>query len=98
MAVLYQHVKGVTDIRDINKKIRKQIRKTTTRDRLTELLNRSKYLITLTYSPGWKKSFRGKIRKMRSAAKEEYTKTAKTANQRLKKANIKGKKYDTRWG
>lgn len=95
---MYQHVKGVTDIREINKKIRKEIRHAKSRDKLTELLGRSRYLITLTFSPGWKKSYKGKLRDMRRAAKEEYTTTARTANKMVDKLELSGGYYDIEWG
>jgi len=89
----YGHVRGVKDIRAINCHIREQIKEATTRPKIAKLLRRSKYLYTLTFSPRWKEAFRGKIKQMRKAAREEYAKTAKVANERLKELGIGGRKY-----
>ena len=93
----YGHVRGVKDIRAINCHIREQIKtEATNRAMISELLRRSLYLYTLTFSPRWKEAFRGKIKQMRKAAREEYAKTAKVANERLKELGIGGRKYKER--
>jgi len=56
-------------------------------------LRRSLYLYILTFSPAWKEAFRGKIRSMRKAAREEYAKTARVANKRLEELGIGGRRY-----
>ena len=89
----YGYVRGVSDIRAINCHIREQIKKATTRPKISELVRRSLYLYILTFSPAWKEAFRGKIRQMRKAAKEEYAKTARVANKRLEELGIGGRKY-----
>jgi len=90
----YGYVKGVSDIRAINCHIREQIKtEATTRAMINDLLRRSLYLYILTFSPAWKEAFRGKIRQMRKAAKEEYAKTARVANKRLEELGIGGRKY-----
>ena len=93
----YGYVRGVKDIRAINCHIREQIKtEATNRAMISELLRRSLYLYTLTFSPRWKEAFRGKIKQMRKAAREEYAKTAKVANERLKELGIGGRKYKER--
>ena len=68
----YGAVRGVKDIRAINCHIREQIKtEATTRAMINDLLRRSLYLYILTFAPRWKEAFRGKIRQMRKAAKEE---------------------------
>jgi len=94
----YGYVKGVSDIRAINCYIREQIRKARNRSKITELVRRSLYLYTLTHAPAWKKAFAGKIRRMREVAKEEYAKTAKTANKQLDKLGLGGRRYDEKIG
>ena len=95
---IYGAVSGVKDIRAINCHIREQIRKAKNRRTITELVRRSLYLYTLTHAPAWKKAFEGKIQKMRKAAKEEYAKTARVANKRLKELGISGRRYDEKIG
>jgi len=94
----YGYVRGVSDIRAINCHIREQIKEATTRPKITELVRRSLYLYTLTFSPAWKKAFAGKIRRMREVAKEEYAKTARTANKQLDKLGLGGRRYDEKIG
>jgi len=90
----YGAVRGVKDIRAINCHIRERIKtEATTRAMINDLLRRSLYLYILTFSPAWKEAFRGKIRSMRKAAREEYAKTARVANKRLEELGIDGRKY-----
>jgi len=95
---IYGAVRGVSDIRAINCYIREQIRKAGSRSRITELVRRSLYLYTLTHAPAWKKAFEGKIRRMREVAKEEYERTARTANKRLDELGLGGRRYDEKIG
>ena len=90
---IYGEVNTPRDIVLINQKIRGQIRRAKTKARITELVKRSAYLCTLTYSPGFRKHLAGKIRLARKIAKLEYTKTAKLANKKLG-----AKVYDEKWG
>ena len=91
---IYGAVRGVSDIRAINCYIREQIRGTKSRSKITELVRRSLYLYTLTHAPAWKKAFEGKIRRMKQVAKEEYERTARTANKRLDELGLGGRRYD----
>ena len=94
---IYSEVSSPSDITKINRMIRSQLRRVKTKPRITELVKRSAYLCTLTYSPGFRKKLRGKLTKARKTAREEYRKTAKLANQRLRQLHIPGK-YDEVWG
>ncbi|RLE42175.1 hypothetical protein DRJ19_04600 [Candidatus Woesearchaeota archaeon] len=95
----YGYVRGINDIRAINCHIREQIKtEATTRAMISELVRRSLYLYTLTFTPRWKEKFRGKIRRMRQVAKEEYSKTARVANKRLKELGLGGRRYDEKIG
>ena len=96
-ARIYGEVEKIEDITKINRMIRRDVRKAKTKSRLTELYNRSKYLVTLTYSPAWKKHFRGKILKARKRAMKEFEKTAKLINRRAKQLGI-AKRYDVTYG
>jgi len=95
---IYGAVRGVSDIRAINCYIREQIRRAKKRRKITELVRRSLYLYTLTHAPAWKKAFEGKIKRMRQVAKEEYAKTARTANKQLDKLGLGGRRYDEKIG
>ena len=90
--VIYSHIRTINDIRKINQKIRNDVRKAKSRARLTELYNRSKYLVTLTFSPNWRRLFRGKLLNARKVAREEFTKTANLINKKL------DGKYDITYG
>ena len=87
---LYEHVKGVVDIVDINRKIRVEVGRARTRPQLMELRLRSAYLFTLTNAPAWQKAFGNRIGAMRGAAKREYHVTAKLINGRLAKLGLGG--------
>jgi len=80
-----------TKIREINRKIRKNIKAAKTKKQIEELVRYSKYLYTFVFSPKWR--VRGDKRgvKIRAVAKEEYAKTVKVANSMLKKLGEKGK-------
>lgn len=94
---MYGAVRKPEDIKDINALIREEIEELKTKPSITERVKRSMYFITLTFAPTWKAVFAGKIREMRKIAKNEYTKTAKLANRRLKELKIVGE-YDEKWG
>jgi len=94
----YGYVRGINDIRAINYHIREQIKEATTRPKISELVRRSLYLYTLTFTPRWKEKFRGKLRRMREVAKEEYSKTARVANKRMEELRLGGKRYDEKIG
>lgn len=87
---IYGHIENTKDISKINRKIRSEIKSAQDRPRLTELVNRSKYLVTLMYSPNLKK--RHNISALRKRAKSEKRKTAKAANARLKRIYKKPQK------
>ena len=82
--VIYGHVETISDIGRINKEIRGNVANAKTRNRLSKLMKRSAYLLTLSNTPAWKKKFRGKLRPLRKEIRQEYTKTAKSANARAK--------------
>jgi len=97
MQRIYSAISGVSDIRKINQMIRNEVKRAKSRKELTELHKRSSYLVTLTFSPAWKEGFRGKIAQMRSAAKEEFAKTARAINSRCRQLGIEPN-YDMKWG
>ncbi len=95
---IYGSVTGAGSIKSINVKIRKNVKNARTRGRLKELLDRSRYLYTLTFSPTFKKAIRGSTAASRKAAKAQFTKTAEEANRVQKKLNMRGKKFKTTIG
>jgi len=97
MQRIYSAISGVSDIRKINQMIRNEVKRAKSRKELTELHKRSSYLVTLTFSPAWKEGFRGKIAQMRTAAKEEFAKTARAINSRCRQLGLEPN-YDTKWG
>jgi hypothetical protein len=83
MSAIYGNIENSKDIGKINRKIRTEIRSAKSKSRITELKRRSGYLITLTYSPNFKKRYN--VKALRKRARSEYKLTAKVANARLKK-------------
>jgi hypothetical protein len=84
--VIYQNVEYIEDITKINEEIRKQIERADSRDKVTELKRRSRYLVVLLAPDnptGLAEKFRNE-KKLGSAQKrawEEYEKTTKVANE-----------------
>lgn len=105
----YGEVTKPNDIKTINQGIRSKIKlvkgckihskicDTNRRDSLMKLYRQAGYLITLTYSPGWKQSFKGQVGKMRSVAKDEFKKTVDLINRKAKGIGIKPN-FDAKWG
>ena len=93
----YTHVRTISDIRVLYRKLRSDVRHATNKARLTKLYRRAGYVLTLTHSPAWTTAFRGKIRKMRQVASEEFTKTARLINKRAKQLGVTAN-YDEKWG
>lgn len=83
--VIYGHVTSPSDLKKIFAKIRAQIRKAKSRARLTELVKRAQYLVTLsggwdsTPSPAWSELV-SKYPSLPKLAKSEYLKTCALAN------------------
>src|SRR5687768_7797240 len=72
---IYGEVNSVSSIREINRKIRDEIRSVGDRKHLTDLKKRSDYLCTLTQAPSWRKKFGFKSGRMLAVAKEEDERT-----------------------
>ena len=96
--LIYGHVDSADDITQINRKIRNQIRHTKKKERITELVRRSLYLITLTHSPVWRKKFGEKrLQAVKKRAIDEYERTTRVANRRLIKLGY-APRFDVVWG
>jgi len=77
---IYGEVNSAVDLRKINRIIRKEMDRVTTREELTELKKRSDYLCTLTASPSWRKRFGSKVKRLLRVAREENRRTVAHAN------------------
>jgi hypothetical protein len=77
---IYGEVNSAADIRKINRIIRKEMDRVTTRAELTELKKRSDYLCTLTASPSWRKRFGSKVKVLLRVAREENRRTVEHGN------------------
>jgi hypothetical protein len=93
---IYGEVTSVTSIREINRKIRDEIRGVRDRQHLTELKKRSDYLCTLTQAPSWQVKFGSKSRRLLAVAKEEDQRTTRLANSVARRKGL-GAAYDP-WG
>jgi len=82
---LYGEVTKLGDIREINRKIRREMSEAETPDEITELKRRSDYLCTLTYAPSWQQRFGRKTVRFRTAARQEDVKTTHAANRFARK-------------
>lgn len=86
MTDIYREVNSPSDITKINEEIRDEIRKADSRDKVTELKRRSRYLVVLLAPDnptGLAEKLRkeGKIDEAQKEAWEEYMKTTKVANE-----------------
>ncbi|MDN7026112.1 hypothetical protein FGU65_14695 [Methanoculleus sp. FWC-SCC1] len=82
---IYREVNDVDDIAAINETIRQEIRSAGSRDRVTELKRRSRYLVVLLAPDnptGLAEKFRemGSLDEAQRRAWEEYEKTTEVAN------------------
>ncbi|MGZ4942586.1 MAG: hypothetical protein ACXV5P_09910 [Halobacteriota archaeon] len=83
---IYREVNSPTDITKINEEIREEIRRADSRDRVTELKRRSRYLVVLVAPDnpsGLAEKLRkeGKLNEAQKRAWEEYVKTTDVANE-----------------
>jgi len=82
---IYREVENLKDITKINEEIREEIRNADSRDKVTELKRRSRYLVVLL-SPdnptgiAEKLKNEGKLDSAQKRAWEEYEKTTRIAN------------------
>ncbi len=83
---IYGEVNSPSDLTKINEEIRAEIRKADSRDKVTELKRRSRYLVTLLAPDnptGLAEKLReaGKLKEGQKKAWEEYVKTTDIANE-----------------
>ena len=83
-------MENTRDIGQANRIIRSKIRSTKSKEKVTELKNKSKRLVGLSTSPSWKKKYN--IAALKKRAKEEYKLTQKVANKRLETISKQMKK------
>lgn len=95
--VEYSRVENKSDIININRFIKREISEASSRPKIVQLVRRSRYLITLTYSPAWKKALGSKINAIRRTATRQFTKTAMFANKKIKKYGL-GDALDSQYG
>ena len=82
---LYGEVAKLGDIREINRRIRREMSEAQTEEEIAELKRRSDYLCTLTYAPSWQQRFGRKTVRFRTAARQEDVKTTHAANRYARK-------------
>ena len=82
---IYGEVNSASDLRSINRLIRKDMRQAKARDQMSELKRRSDYLCTLTRSPAWQTRFGERSDRFLKVAKEENHRSVRLANQIAKK-------------
>lgn len=94
---IYGKVDNKTDLQDVFKQIREDVRDADDRSALTELYRRAGYLITLSQAPSWEEKFGDDADEMRDLAEEEFAKTARTVNRRADDIGTDAD-YDEEWG
>jgi hypothetical protein len=82
---IYGDVNSGTDIRDINRQIRSEMRDVSQRGDLTELKKRADYLCTLALAPSWQTKFGRRADSILATAKAEDRKTTERANEIARK-------------
>ncbi len=82
---IYGEVNSLQDIKEINRKIRKEMSDVRGRDQLTELKKRADYLCTLTLAPSWKTRFGKKSAQFLRTAEKEDEMTTRKANEIARK-------------
>lgn len=91
---VYGDVSSLSDVREINRQIRREMQGVKSRSELTELKKRSDYLCTLTYAPSWHTKFGDKTGRLREVAKEEDARTTRLANELAEKRKLGDADYD----
>jgi hypothetical protein len=94
---IYGRVDSVADLKNVFAAIRGDVEEADSQQALTELYRRAGYLVTLTYSPAWRKKFGDKVEELRKVADEEFTKTAHAINRRAEAIGAEPN-YDEKWG
>lgn len=97
MPNVYGPMHTITDLQEISREIRKQVKKARNRKRLGELHSRQGYLITLSYSPSVQKGLSVSVGRFRKEAKEQYSITARAINRRARQLGLKPN-FDVKWG
>ncbi|REJ82691.1 MAG: hypothetical protein DWQ34_24110 [Planctomycetota bacterium] len=94
---IYGEIDNKTNLRDVCKKIRDDVRNADDRPALTELYRRAGYLVTLSHANSWREKFGDDIGEIRSVAQEEFATTARTINRRAEEIGTDAD-YDESWG
>jgi hypothetical protein len=94
---VYGEVDNEADLRRIFAEIRRDVAQAANREELTKLYRRAEYLITLTFSPAWKKKFGPNVGELRRVAEEEFSATARAVNQRASEIGTAADYHET-WG
>lgn len=94
---VYGEIDNVTDLHEVFLDIRKDVDRANSRPALTELHRRAGYLITLSQAPTWEKKFGHDIAKIRSAAEDEFCRTARKINRHAEAIGTDAN-YDETWG
>ena len=76
------------DITRINEKIRHNINKAKSWASIENAVLQSRYLIALSNTASWKKDLPGQLLAVKKRVKQEYCKTIRAANRRLKEIGI----------
>ncbi|QDU40830.1 hypothetical protein Mal4_51920 [Maioricimonas rarisocia] len=94
---VYGEIDNKTNLREVTKEIRDDVRNAKDRSALTELYRRAGYLVTLSHANSWKEKFGDEIDEIRSVAEEEFATTARTINRQAEEIGTDAN-YDETWG
>ena len=93
----YGEVRGVADVDRIYDAIRADVEQAQTRTELTRLYRRAGYLVTLTYSRGWRARFGDQLAGLRAEAKRQFVRTVEQINRRASRLELEPS-YDAHRG
>lgn len=90
-------IENVGDMHQVYRDIRKEIGSAKTRGRLSTIYRQALSVITHSFASSWKKKYGSKLPRLRSVAKEEFTRTVRAINKRARKIGS-DKMYDETYG
>ncbi|MFG0335613.1 MAG: hypothetical protein ACF8TS_19820 [Maioricimonas sp. JB049] len=94
---IYGEIDNKTNLREVTREIREDVRHASDRPALTELYRRAGYLVTLSHANSWKQKFGDDIDEIRTVAAEEFSTTARAINRRAEEIGTDAD-YGETWG
>jgi len=93
----YGHIGGEADMRRVYRDIRREVAAARSRPTLTGLYRRAGYFIVLASARSWREKFGREAPRLRSVAKDEFSRTVRQINRKAELIGTAGD-YDEAWG